>query len=471
MTRQRITRPVVAVLAAGTLAVLGGCAQDVAKGPEHTPDGESTEARPARAAGQQPLAKLPDLKPPLPQSPDLKTPRPKSPDLLLPLPESPTKPAPSARAPAPPGRTLADILQYVGAFRVPRGKIGDSTFEYGGTALAFNPTNNSLFLVGHDWDQAIAEVKIPDSVVNSSRLGDLPTATALQPFVKVLPRIPNFTLKGKVKVGGLLVVGNQLIGTAYVYYDGAKEAVESHFRLNSLDLASAKVEGLFRVGTLGGGFVGGYMATVPTEWQQALGTRYVTGQAALCIIGRTSAGPAAFGFDPRDLGRDAAPVTPLVYYPVEHPLGPMRGRDPNFNGATLINGVFFPPGSRSVLFFGSHGTGEVGYGEAADFNDKVRRYRGYHSRDSKYEYQVWAYDALDLVAVKEQKKQPWEIRPYGVWQLRFPIADGVKCIGGVAFDPAANRLYVAQMGGEESNRGHYVNQPLIHVFKLSVGGK
>ena len=109
---------------------------------------------------------------------------------------------------------------YVGAFRVPDGNIGDSSFAWGGTALAFNPANNSLFLVGHDHQQAVAEVQIPASVVNSGNLKDLPTAKVLQPFVKVLPRIPNFTLEGTVKVGGLMVVDGQLIGTLYVYYDG-----------------------------------------------------------------------------------------------------------------------------------------------------------------------------------------------------------------------------------------------------------
>ena len=41
-------------------------------------------------------------------------------------------------------------LTYLGAFRLPSGNFGASSFEYGGTALAYNPANNSLFIVGHD---------------------------------------------------------------------------------------------------------------------------------------------------------------------------------------------------------------------------------------------------------------------------------------------------------------------------------
>src|SRR5688572_16635952 len=42
-------------------------------------------------------------------------------------------------------------LAYLGAFRLPGGTLGDSSFDFGGTALAYNPVNDSLFMVGHDW--------------------------------------------------------------------------------------------------------------------------------------------------------------------------------------------------------------------------------------------------------------------------------------------------------------------------------
>ena len=64
-------------------------------------------------------------------------------------------------------------LHYVGAFKVPVRTFGASSFEYGGTALAFNPANTSLFLVGHDYQQAVAELAIPSSIVNSGSLSSL----------------------------------------------------------------------------------------------------------------------------------------------------------------------------------------------------------------------------------------------------------------------------------------------------------
>src|SRR5688572_29807493 len=101
-------------------------------------------------------------------------------------------------------------LNYLGAFNVPTGDIGSSSFEYGGTALAYNPANDSLFVVGHDWHQAIAEISIP--APGDGDLGQLPTAEVLQPFTPVLNRIDNFPLEDTVKVGGLMAYGDQLVG-------------------------------------------------------------------------------------------------------------------------------------------------------------------------------------------------------------------------------------------------------------------
>jgi hypothetical protein len=350
-------------------------------------------------------------------------------------------------------------LQYQGAFNVPQGQIGDSTFEYGGTALAYDDVNNSLFMVGHDWDQAVAEVSIPE--LRTGDLGELATAEVRQSFTPLLNRVPEQTLDGGegVKIGGLLVDGGRMIGTAYEYYDADQNAVDSHFTLSSTDLDESEVGGLYQVGTQGGGFVGGYMAEVPSEWQTMLGARHVTGQAALSIIGRTSAGPALFGFDPNQLSSEVTPAAPLVEYPLDHPLAPETTQNPLFNTTTEIRGVVFPEGTDSVLFIGSHGTGAYWYGEASEgeFHDPYRPDKGPHAPE--YVYQVWAYDVHDLIAVRQGTKQPWEIQPYAVWDLDLPYPEGGKHIGGVAYDSATGTLYVSQQYGNEA-------YPVIHAFHV-----
>jgi len=360
-------------------------------------------------------------------------------------------------------------LAYLGAFKLPSGTFGASSFGYGGTALAFNPANNSLFIVGHDWHQAIAEISIP-TLSTSSSLSNLSTAGVLQPFVNVTSRVPNYTLEDTVKVGGLQVANGQLIVSLYEYYDGDADAQNSHYKLSSLNLSSASVTGLFKVGNNGGGYVGGYMAEVPDDWQDDFGAPYMTGLSGVAVIARTSAGPGAFGFDPAQLGGTTAPTTSLVYYPYwhggshpdDHPLADVDSTNPFYNTSTQIRGLVFPEGSESVLFFGSHGIGTWWYGSNGDYpglNDPARTSKGEHAYP--YVYQVWAYDANDLRDVKNGIKEPWEVQPYDVWNYEPPFAASSGHAGGVAYDPTTGRIFVAQPYGDGE-------RPVIYVYQVGA---
>jgi chitodextrinase len=364
-------------------------------------------------------------------------------------------------------------VQYVGAFRVPA--VADSlspgsyTYSYGGTALAFNPANNGLFIVGMPYDNAVSEISIPQSIVNSSNVSSLSTATVLQAPVQVLNKLPSDPLKNiqpvAEDIGGLMVNNGQLIGTDYSGYDADGQAQVSHFVLNSLNLSTAQVGGLYQVGTLGGGLVAGYMAPIPTEWQAALGDPDLTGQADINIVSRTSQGPAAFGFNPSNLGSGVAPDTPYVYYPNGNQLGPYEGpADPLQSGTSHVNGAVFVPGSSSVLFIGSTGTNYNGYGLPGDYGDNEDTAKGPHSLNGQYTMQVWAYSAKDLAAVKQGTLQPWQVQPYDVWN--FTVPGGSTSVGGVAFDPSTGRLYVSVTDAD--NVQSYTNLPLIEVFQVSL---
>src|SRR5438105_847840 len=157
-------------------------------------------------------------------------------------------------------------LRYLGAFRVPAkppaGQSWRSSFSYGGTALTYNPQRHSLFLVGHDHQQFVAEIAIPDPVR--------------------------------------------------------------------------------------------------------------TGPAGSPIGSRTSAGPAAVGCDPDRLGAKPAPALPLVYYPLQHPLGPLVEKNPHWNLACTLAGMaFVSSGGRTALIFvGRRGLGEYWYGEPEEDGKK-----------------------------------------------------------------------------------------------------
>ena len=385
-------------------------------------------------------------------------------------------------------------LQYVGAFRVPYGASpgnDPASFAWNNEGVAFNPANNSLFLAGFAGSNSIGEVRIPSSIVNSTNISNLATASLLQAPVAVWHQnssggytpsqslIPNVSglVAGDgsgVNIGGLQVVNGQLIGTLWDYYDTSGTTTVTHFRFDSLNLSTATVEGMFQVGTngLNAGFYDGYMGAIPAAWQSALGAPYLTGSVCQNIVGRTSNGPGAFGFNPGTLSTSTPSTTiPYVYYPGSTPLGyPLvngyGNTNPLYNGNTQISGVFFAPGSSSVLFFGSIGTNTFTYGTGSAANDTTIRAggKGPHSVNGDYAYQVWAYNANDFLAVKNGQMQPWQLQPYATWNLDFPQSNPAAYLGGVTFDPSSGRLYVVEDGADTGN-GYL---PVVQVYQLTL---
>ena len=353
-------------------------------------------------------------------------------------------------------------LVYEGAFRVPGGGTDTNTFAYGGTAIAYNNLGNSLFIVGHDHKQRTAEISIPN-IVNSTNINDLDTASILQPFTdstegrlnQINPSDPN-----PQKIGGQLVHNNRLVQAAYSYYDGAGTQESSHFaRPLSLGI-DGQVQGPYAVGSKVQ-YTGGYMAQIPVEWQAVFGGPALTGSCCKAIISIQSNGPAVSVFDPDDIGRlNPVPAIDLLHYTVSDPLGPgYDTQNPYWNLTTRITGLAFPVGTRSILFFGEHGIGPYCYGTGAECSDPADPYKGTHG--FPYKYQIWGYDANDLIAVKNGSTLPYDVLPYKVWFLEMPfVGDSSKHeIGGVAYDPGTNRVFVAQLRGDGT-------LPVIHAFTI-----
>jgi hypothetical protein len=128
-----------------------------------------------------------------------------------------------------------------------------------------------------------------------------------------------------------------------------------------------------------------------------------------------------------------------------------------------------------VLFFGRQGIGKWCYGtgtndkslegteaEPGDLYcyDPTEPGKGGHGYP--YVYYVWAYDALDLAAVKSGERQPWEVTPYAVWNLDLPFERGGARILGATYDSASGRIFVSQANADGDN-------PLIHVFSIGPG--
>lgn len=352
-------------------------------------------------------------------------------------------------------------LAYQGAFRVPQGSTDQTSFNYGGTALAYNAANNSLFMVGHDWYQRTAEIRIP-TIIKSSNISSLNRATFQQNFADATDGRAGQVGSGP-KIGGHLLSGGKLYTTAYVYYDGSGSQTRSHFTSGTNLATSNDAQGPYQVGNWAG-IVSGYMAEIPPEWQSLFGGPALTGNCCLSIISRTSLGPAASVFNPSDVGvRTPVPATPVVHYDLNHPtLGGCGDSNAQyFNCTTEIKGVVFPRGTRSVLFFGRQGTGPMCYKDEGPVS--CRGTGGYNA--PPYRYQVWAYDANDLLAVKNGQRNPWSITPT-IWSFSLPFEGGGSDghnIGGAAYDPATQRIYLSQMCRDSEC------SPIVHVFRVNVG--
>ena len=111
-----------------------------------------------------------------------------------------------------------------------------------------------------------------------------------------------------------------------------------------------------------------------------------------------------------------------------------------------------------MLFFGTQGIGRFCYGEGTDRRDLEGQptpdgstwcydpdgsSKGTHAYP--YVAEVWAYDARSLEKVRRHRKRPWQVRPYATWRLHLPFDSGQ--IGGAAYDPARQRIYVSQQYG------------------------
>lgn len=366
----------------------------------------------------------------------------------------------------------SDVV-YVGGFRLPAEEMDGASFDFGGAPIAYNPSNDSLF-VGTRGSK-VAEVTIP-SPVNSPRVDELPFARYLQPFRDPTEgRIRDLAAEG-ANVSGLLVHQGRLYGSGVIFYDAAYSQELTHFS-RSLTLTDASVKGMFRVGDKGNaGFVSGYLAAVPPEWQSALGGPAITGQCCIPIVGRTSWGPAAFAWNPADLGSvSPVPARALVYYTADHAtLGAWEGSNETYGATIQMGGVAII--GRTALFVGRNGLGPFCYGtgtaDEARANtrgpdgerycyDPVSSDKGQHAYP--YRNQFWAYDLNDLAQVSARKKDPWQVTPYGVWPFDLPTPEPTKVVGGVGFDSARRLLYVSQMS---SDRDGYAYRPIIHVFRV-----
>lgn len=364
-------------------------------------------------------------------------------------------------------RVQAGDLRYVGRFTLPRTdgtgrSVAESALTWGGFGVGLGPDGASLYFGCHDWGSRLARVTIPEVGGVASIVEP---CTEVRNLENILPGDTN-----GIKLGGALSWNGRLVVSAYAYYDGGNNARASHFAGRDL----ATLTGPVRVGKDFPGMIAGYMGVIPPEWRALFGGPALTGLCCTSVISRSSYGPAVSVFDPDHVGtRTTIPSKLLLAYPEAHQtLGRWDDTGPLFNGTTKVGGLAFPAGTRSVLFVERHGA-TFCYGPATadktlagkpDGNtntwcfDPTEEDKGVYGYP--YQHLVLAYDAVDLLAVKEGRRSPWDVKPYATWPLTDMASGGVATMRSAAYDPATRRWYIVETGSDAT--------PRVHVYEIAV---
>ena len=331
-------------------------------------------------------------------------------------------------------------ITYVGSFNLPTPPSG--RFGYGGMGLSVSADGKTLYVGGHVYDQSLGRVAIPDPIGG--------TASLIQAPVSVPGSIGGNEGSPR-ELSGTLVFNDRLIVQKRIYYDN--DGSGTTHAVGNLDISG--FSSFKRLANLPSAQYGnGYMGLIPPEWQSLLGGPAFSGNSSMSIISKVSNGPSFFVFNPDDVGvKTPIPSIPLMYYTLSNPLAPDVANDIWIRADQSNAGIAFPSGTRSVLFFSRHGYGNRTY--------KVPDGCGGESGEgaAPYRRQITAFDANDLLAVKNGTKKPWEIRPYDWWVVPGPTD---KCAefraSGLAYDPMSRRIYAAF---------HYGESPKIHVWQVS----
>ena len=350
-------------------------------------------------------------------------------------------------------------LEYIGGFRIPNATYGVSRAGYSEGKIALGANGNTIFLVGHAQDQAIAEFSIP-ALVNSTDITTFNIATNVQPFSLVLNRAPSGNTQGMDRIGGMALIAGSLAINAYEYYDAPADDTDTTMVLHGPNNLS---------GSSAAGFDGydarahaaGWISPIPPEWQATLKGSYITGDSSgKAIISRLSVGPSAFAFYPENtITSPHSPTTPLITtmlfdYSLGHPLGHPSGYDEDYLRNTfLTNNLwthlskaaygFIAPSTQSYFVIGKSGghKGGIGYKTIQDNGNQCGGFCSNQAADN-YGY-YWIFNLADLSRVASGELQAYEIMPYEYGKFEVPINDtGLKEIIGGTYDSTKQILYL-----------------------------
>ena len=404
--------------------------------------------------------------------------------------EAPVTPLPATPPPFTDEQINPDTdLEYLGAFKMPMGAIGSSSWSYGGNGMTYYPGGDplgdtdgfpgSLYGVGHVYQAQVSEINIPAPVISPSKnLNDLPRAQTLQPFVDITGGMqsPSLTSLAVGDIQYLPKQGQQGTDKLYwVMYEYYMPDVDDEFGFgwSELDLSNIDPKGSWRLNGVVSAAGQKYLFEIP----QAVADTYFGGKNLAAgrsrIVNGGSWGPALFAFapwaegNPPPSGATLDAVTLLSYS-----AGWGSPDDPNYRKLTnyghaddWVDGAWLTlEGKSAVIFVGTKPAMTMGNGEyygaprPEGCGDK-----GWHGEP--YSSAILFYDTSELIAVSQEAMQPYEPQPYAiidVENLMFNNSCNAEQLGGVGYDRTNNLLYVMEKKVQED----YEQAQVIHVWHL-----
>ncbi len=392
---------------------------------------------------------------------------------------------------------------YKGAFRLPDGSNG-SNWEYSGYAMTYYPGGDpsgpddgypgSIFAIGHDHQQYVAEISIPVPVISRTKdLKQLNTAKTLQSFTNIKGNMFGELEIPRAGLAYLPPQGSQKRGKLYFAWGQHFQEFQPSHGWCEVDLSSPKTAGPWFFGKYTNYCTNDYLFDIPENWAK----KNVKGQ--MLASGRFrdgnwgGQGPALFACAPWQDGNPPPPnarlkhITPLLLYGIQIPGGiEIENRDSmkmkDFKEADeWSGGAWLTAGKKAaVIFVGTKAIGKCWYGFAngvvwpIDVDEKTvypkvppwpYDDRGWWSEDIRA--RIIFYDPDDLARVAGGTLKTYEPQPYAYMDIdRYLFDPGFNhrrkkryLVGACCFDRAHGILYVMERRAD-GEKG------LIHVWQL-----
>jgi hypothetical protein len=271
-----------------------------------------------------------------------------------------------------PTMNLDNILSYEGSFLIPQFKTGDNTF-YGlnsWNCLCFkapdgtNGPNGSIFISGFWY---IAELQIPALSAATSHTS-LNSATILQNWVDLRPRMPSGNVNDFNKIGWMHFENGKLYIAPYAGYDTNGNTETMVICENPTNLAGSSYSGAFD--TWNNDIGSRYICKIPASKQATFGRTHFCGTGPeASIISRLSFGHSLIGVNLADVNNtyQVADSIEWVWHDGNNNIaGLTKSNDAMTN---YYNEFVFPAGAYNLLDYWPQSnitTYEAGAGGVAD---------------------------------------------------------------------------------------------------------